>query len=175
MLKITLSPKAIAPLLIVFMLFGIAGSLHAYYDWPLAPMYQQHHVFSTFDEFRSPSAACPVDHFHDGVDIHGYTGNEVLAVMGGTVQFMDEVNGLYINGSYVIGYAHVNHPDLANGQSVNYGDPIGTIDSENHLHFMEGPDKDEVNPLSVCGLFPRSLMTLFQRSWRSSSTMRILT
>lgn len=115
------------------------------YPWPLQPTNQQGDVFSTLDECRGNR-----DHFHDAIDIDCDAGDRVYAVASGTANYFAGGDGLYV-GRY--GYAHT-IPIVADGASVNTGDEIATVTSASHLHFMDGPDGSEINPLRSGGISP---------------------
>jgi len=89
------------------------------------------------------------DRFHFGIDIQGGSGalycvksHAVYAIRGGVVsvgnfpgcQAGDCIRIVDSPGRHAFDYIHV-VPLVVNKQSVNAGDPIGYIDSRNHLHL----------------------------------------
>ncbi|MCK4272318.1 M23 family metallopeptidase, partial [bacterium] len=117
------------------------------YPWPLKPTNQQGYVFSTLDECRENR-----DHFHDGIDIDCDTGDTVYAVAGGQVIYFTGGDGLYVDR---YGYAHT-IPFVPNYSNVDAGDSIATVNYRSHLHFMDGPNNSEINPLRPGGISPFS-------------------
>lgn len=101
-------------------------------------------------------------HFHEGVDFAGDVGDEVMAVLDGTVESITTRNvldGTVITLSHENGiktsYTFVNVKEgLAVGDSVNRGDVISTIAEPDgseykdgaHLHFEVFKDGTKVDP-----------------------------
>lgn len=118
------------------------------YNWPLKPFNQQHNISATFCENR-PSGSVLRDHFHNAIDIPFGQGGVVYSVSNGTVTTIDPVG----SNSYVrvgrFAYVHINpNPALRVGDQVYaYQTIIGTTNSQNHIHFIDGYYNYEVNPL----------------------------
>ncbi len=99
-------------------------------------------------------------HVHPGVDIDGETGDPVVAAEFGTVSWAGEAPkgwtgyGLLVvidHEGFQTGYAHLSRVDVAVGQVVTAGTPIGAIGrtgfaTGSHLHFEVRVDGKHVNP-----------------------------
>jgi murein DD-endopeptidase MepM/ murein hydrolase activator NlpD len=95
---------------------------------------------------------------HNGVDMNGGMGQEVVAAASGTV-FFAGVKGGYGNslmidhgGGMVTLYAHQSRFAVSNGQRVNAGQVIGYVGSTGvstgpHLHFEVRINGNPVNPV----------------------------
>ena len=57
----------------------------AEHRWPLRPQLAWHEVVGTIGEDRGDGGSEPRDHFHDGLDVRGDVGQEVLAIAPGKV------------------------------------------------------------------------------------------
>jgi len=117
----------------IIILFLLPYSLMAQinnFPWPLAPMNQQHRISSTFDECREDR-----DHFHNGTDMPLAPGENVLAIMGGTV------SGKGSDWIRVEDFAYVHVIPLATlniGSTVSQGGVVGHTDSYAHIHLNYG-------------------------------------
>jgi hypothetical protein len=123
--------------------------LQADYNWPIAPVNQQHSITGTLGEYRTG------DEFHWGVDIPAPEGTNVLSVVGGTVQATGFADTIRVGNTW---YGHVKNSVPA-GTVVNAGDKIAEVGPHPtpHLHFAEmpGPGSDNpLNPLRNGGLSP---------------------
>ena len=143
-------------LLLVASLSGfilVSGEIHGY-PWPVRPFDSQHYVRSVPNECRGDR-----DHFHNGIDIGGsgtdvQTDTAVFAVNPGTTYLIEGTYpGVYVYDSYCHKYIHLKDR-VAGGIYVYQGDSLGRVDNENHLHFTEGPNKSEINPLRSGGISP---------------------
>jgi len=139
-------------------LLTVVPGAFAQYPWPLAPVNQQHRVTGTFCENR-PSGSVLRHHFHDGTDIGSPQGTAVYAVADARVTTIGSV-AQYGSNSYVrterFAYVHINpNPALSVGDSVHAGvTVVGTINSQNHVHFKDGYPGSEINALRPTGLSP---------------------
>jgi hypothetical protein len=130
------------------------GSLPAY-NWPCQPFSEQHWINGTFCECRSGSSG-PIDHFHDGVDIHLSEGGAVYSVIDGTVTSIGTPSQYGVNSWVRVGryaYVHVNpNPNLNVGSTVTaYETVLGWTNSWNHIHFKDGYPGSEINPIRLDG------------------------
>ncbi|MFQ6618883.1 MAG: M23 family metallopeptidase, partial [Fidelibacterota bacterium] len=123
------------------------------YQWPAYPFNQQHRISGTFCENRADR-----DHFHSAVDIPLAYGGTVYSVSDGRVLDIDPSGG----NSYIrverYAYVHVTpNPALEVGDYVGKGDPIGSTNTQNHIHFKDGgglSGTKVINPLREGGLNP---------------------
>lgn len=94
---------------------------------------------------------------HNGIDIAANTGTPVIAAGGGNVIAAGNSGGfgnrVLINhgGGLVTLYAHLNTINVANGQTVGAGSPIGTVGNTGHstgphLHFETRVNGVPYNP-----------------------------
>jgi hypothetical protein len=119
------------------------------FQWPLAPVNQQHRISATFDECREDR-----DHFHNGTDMPLAPGGEVLSIMGG------QVTGIGSDWIRVedFAYVHVNaNPALLVGNTVSQGAVLGWTDSYAHIHLNYGGGASghpTGNPLLPSGITP---------------------
>tara|TARA_Y100000310_G_scaffold16432_1_gene16381 strand:- start:5892 stop:8003 length:2112 start_codon:yes stop_codon:yes gene_type:complete len=125
------------------------------YNWPCVPFDEQHWINGTFCENRS-GASGPIDHFHDGVDIHLPEGEEVYSVIDGAVTSIGTPSQYGINSWVRVGrYAYVHvipSPALSTGDSVSAFETIlGTTNDWNHIHFKDGYPGEEINALRKDG------------------------
>ncbi len=96
---------------------------------------------------------------HNGVDMNGATGQEIVAAAAGTV-FFAEAKGGYGNsimidhgGGMVTLYAHQSRFAVSEGQQVSTGQVIGYVGSTGtstgpHLHFEVRINGNPVNPMN---------------------------
>lgn len=130
------------------------------YRWPVVPGgEEQRSINSTFMEYRP-------GHFHDGIDIHCPENSSVITCSDNMVVFRIN-DGIYVrqgveypdSSVYVreidspfetFLYDHLKSvaPGLDSGDVLlEVGNEIGKTNIRNHLHFNEGPDSMEINPL----------------------------
>ncbi len=133
-----------------FILLFIAYNISLSYPWPLRPSNQAHQVFSTLDECRGDGVR---DHFHDGIDIYAYRGTTVIAVAAGYATAGGSYPNAYVTVDNRWWYVHLDDNTRRTG-SVSVGDSLGKTNDKNHLHFAEGEDQKEVNPLRSGALSP---------------------
>ncbi len=137
------------------------------YDEPLGP-------FEQFDEepaedtgvsFTEPAVGVLTSPFgqrwgrmHEGIDIGGDNGSDILAAESGMVEYSGWVNGYgnYIRivhqEGYKTAYAHMGEIFVKEGDFVQKGDRIATMGSTGnstgpHLHFEIISDGECLNPL----------------------------
>jgi murein DD-endopeptidase MepM/ murein hydrolase activator NlpD len=127
------------------------------YGWPLHPSNQQHAISGTFMEWRYGSAGGNYNqHFHDGIDIPDPADTPVYSVSAGYTQFVRDQSGNLV-GIYVdkFLYYHVNIDTvkIPENRWVNRDSLIAKIQT-NHLHFNDGQNQQEVNPLREDGINP---------------------
>lgn len=114
------------------------------YPWPLKPENTQKKVTDVLNACRGRR-----DHFHDGIDIGNAPENTpVYAVEAGTAYRGGNGKNSYVKviGTNIFWYVHLKNR-IAHGSEVSAGEKLGEINSENHLHFAEGPHEGEINPL----------------------------
>jgi len=123
------------------------------YQWPLYPSDVQHYVYSTLDECRS-KADTARHHFHDGIDILAIQSTNVYAVESGFAYHCgtEDNEGIRVQGTPTW-YVHLG-TRVAHGTYLYEGDWVGQTNALNHLHFGEGPNQNEVNPLRSDGIDP---------------------
>ena len=134
---------------LVFLLPVLVFTQVQNFQWPHAPVNQQHRISATFDECREDR-----DHFHNGTDMPLAPGGEVLSIMAG------QVTGIGSDWIRVedFAYVHVNaNPVLLVGNSVAQGAVIGWTDSYAHIHLNYGGGASghpTGNPLMTNGITP---------------------
>ncbi|NIT99805.1 MAG: peptidoglycan DD-metalloendopeptidase family protein, partial [Nitrosopumilaceae archaeon] len=118
-----------------------------------------------FMEFRNTGS---FDHFHDGIDITDVpapTGELVFPVDNGTVETIyyggdnSYVSITHSQGTGRTVYLHIDPNDnLTSGQPVSVGTLLGSVRDiagpGDHLHFNEGFNYAEVNPLQSGHIAP---------------------
>lgn len=116
------------------------------FQWPLAPVDQQHRISATFDECRGDR-----DHFHNGTDIPLAPGGEVLAITSG---YLGSKGSDWIRiGEFA--YVHViPNPVIDASTHVQKGDVVGWTDSYAHIHLNYGYSSNYKNPLLPGKLTP---------------------
>lgn len=117
------------------------------FQWPLAPVDQQHRISATFDECREDR-----DHFHNGTDMPLAPGEEVLSIEAG---YTGGVGSDWIRvGQFA--YVHVTpNPAITDGATyIQKGDVVGWTDSYAHIHLNYGYYPDYKNPLLPGKLTP---------------------
>jgi len=143
----------VSRLILLGMSISVAG-LGWGYKWPVKPFNSQHYVSSVLDECRGSR-----DHFHDGIDIGGsgtdvQTDTVVFAVKSGKVQWTLDQEGLWVKGDIdTFFYYHLKDMVLNNSE-VGQGDSLGRVNYANHLHFSDGYQHREINPLRTGGISP---------------------
>jgi hypothetical protein len=118
------------------------------YQWPMSPFDEQHQINAVLDECRGTSSP---HHFHQGIDIQGTSPTPVYSVSSGLITLEDNKQGLYAGNFW---YYHLQDipSEIENREwktiierkeLLGYTDDIG----KNHLHFNDGPEGSEINPL----------------------------
>lgn len=146
--------------------------------WPYEPADKPREIAATFGEIRGEIApnADPA-HFHNGLDIPGAYGEVVRAVRTEKILQLDPVGDVGGVREWLrlatMGYIHVRigrdrdnkplapdrfriypEPDgvdrvrVRRGTVINAGDPIGTLNNQNHVHLIAGPPGFEMNALA---------------------------
>lgn len=120
------------------------------YDWPIGNGATQQQINGTFMEYREGS------HFHDGIDIQAATDDMVHPVTNGTITLVRDNGTVRMEDAYgnKFWYIHLSQVDVSENQNVTTNSVIGTVSG--HLHFGEGADGSEVNPLRSGALNPFS-------------------
>ncbi len=127
-----------------------------YYGWPIQSQFSPHDVNSVLNEYRDN----PDYHFHNGIDIQATQGTDVYSVSSGILEYQynqetGELYGLSV-GNFV--YIHLEDFDpnlpLPNKWVTHAGFRLAETNSENHVHFVDGPLYDYVNPLRDDGINP---------------------
>lgn len=137
--------------------------------WPLAPQDGWHEVVGTLGEVRGNFRGESRDHLHNGLDIRGNVGAQVLSIADGKVatpmaawSFGGQAEGVAVDE---ISYLHLRvgrtpqgrnlDPDrflmvedgdgrpervrIARGTRFKAGEPLGTINAQAHVHLIVGP------------------------------------
>jgi len=121
------------------------------YYWPVGDGDTQQQINGAFMEYRSG----PPIHFHDGIDIqaswltdvYACSDNmQVTAISGPAQDLSVRLNELDSPFRTFL-YDHLDAVFVQLNQIVNAVDPVGETNTLNHLHFNEGPELAEVNPL----------------------------
>ncbi len=119
------------------------------YGWPIHPSNQQHEISGTFMEWRSGGTYG--HHYHDGIDIPAPANTPVYSVSAGQVTYNpNEPDALRVSNFW---YKHLKNIEVTNGW-INSDLLIAQTDSLNHVHFCDGPNQQEVNPLREHGIDP---------------------
>jgi len=149
----------------------------AQHRWPLSPQLGWHEVVGTIGEDRGDGQGESRDHFHDGLDVRGDVGQEVLAIAAGkvsnpvaTVGFGKLNEGLLIDD---LSYIHVHVGRGAKGEPLDparfvplrdqagklervrvrrgtrfaAGEVLGSINAMAHVHLRLGVTDYGLNPL----------------------------
>jgi len=147
--------------------------------WPLRPQLAWHEVVGTIGEDRGDGKGESRDHFHDGLDVRGDVGQEVVAIAAGKVSnplstyaFGTINEGLAIDS---LAYIHMHvgrgahaavidaarfvpvHDDagklvrmrVRRGTRFAVGDVLGTINQMAHVHLWMGVSGHGLNPLRL--------------------------
>lgn len=147
--------------------------------WPLRPQLAWHEVVGTMGEDRGDGRAESRDHFHDGLDVRGDIGQEVVAIADGTVTSPVAAGGFgKLNESLGIGelgYVHLRVGRSAQGRPIDpmrfqflrdaagrivrvrvrrgtrfaAGAVLGTINPMAHTHLWLGVGDHGRNPLQL--------------------------
>jgi hypothetical protein len=147
--------------------------------WPLKPQDAWHEVVGTMGEDRGDGRGEPRDHFHDGLDVRGDVGQEVLAIADGKVTNPVATFGFgKINEGLAIGslaYVHMRVGRGAHGAALDPsrfepvrdeagklvrmrvrrgtrfapGDVVGSINPMAHVHLWMGVSGYGLNPLRL--------------------------
>ena len=147
--------------------------------WPLRPQLAWHEVVGTIGEDRGDGKGESRDHFHDGLDVRGDVGQEVVAIAAGKVSnplstyaFGTINEGLAIDS---LAYIHMHVGRGARGAAIDparflpvhdeagklvrmrvrrgtrfaVGDVLGTINQMAHVHLWMGVSDHGLNPLRL--------------------------
>jgi len=147
--------------------------------WPLRPQLAWHEVVGTIGEDRGDGKGETRDHFHDGLDVRGDVGQEVLAIAAGKVTNPVATFGFgKINEGLAIGslaYVHMHVGRGAHGAALDPsrfvpvrdeagklvrvrvrrgtrfepGDVLGSINPMAHVHLWMGVSGYGLNPLRL--------------------------
>jgi len=147
--------------------------------WPLRPQLAWHEVVGTVGEDRGDGKGESRDHFHDGLDVRGDVGQEVLAIAAGKVTNPVATWGFgQINEGLSIGplaYVHMHVGRGAHGAALDParfvpvrdeagrlvrvrvrrgarfapGDVLGSINAMAHVHLWMGVSGYGLNPLRL--------------------------
>jgi len=147
--------------------------------WPLRPQLAWHEVVGTIGEDRGDGKGESRDHFHDGLDVRGDVGQEVLAIADGKVSNplatfgFGQVNEGLTVGS--LGYVHMHVGRGAHGAALDparfvpvrdeagkvarmrvrrgarfaAGEVLGSINQMAHVHLWMGVSGYGLNPLQL--------------------------
>lgn len=146
-----------------YLLIGLSHQLYAqvcpenHYQWPEGNGTQQIRLNGLFMEYRERQNP----HFHDGIDVAIATNNPTVCVSNNSIVL--QVNLVNPNNNdwevrlreldapfREFYYYHLNATadSLKIDDILNAGDWVGNVNGFNHLHFCEGPNMAEVNPLT---------------------------
>jgi len=147
--------------------------------WPLRPQLAWHEVVGTIGEDRGDGKGESRDHFHDGLDVRGDVGQEVLAIAAGKVTNPVATFGFgKINEGLAVGslaYVHMHVGRGAHGAALDParfvpvrdeagqlvrmrvrrgtrfapGDVLGSINPMAHVHLWMGVSGYGLNPLRL--------------------------
>ena len=122
------------------------------YGWPIHPSNQQDTITSTFMEYRSKPGEPYNHHFHDGIDIPAVVNTPVYSVSAGLTRFTTNMEGIYVDKFL---YYHVDSFTISQTETwVNSDSLIAYTDTADHVHFNDGYNQQEVNPLREHGINP---------------------
>jgi hypothetical protein len=137
------------------------------YYWPVGLNYEQQQVNGTFMDFRPASGNLGV-HFHDGIDIQGTYPTRVYSIDGDpaaqgnpnlrnllvevvSVNTSDPddrsilLRRLYDRREFL--YDHLSDDFVNPGDLIDVTTNVGITNDLNHLHFNDGSNGRELNPL----------------------------
>ncbi len=147
--------------------------------WPVRPQLAWHEVVGTIGEDRGDGKGESRDHFHDGLDVRGDIGQEVVAIAAGKVSNPLSTYGFgQINEGLSIGslaYVHMHVGRGAHGAALDptrfvpvrdeagklarmrvrrgarfaVGDVLGSINQMAHVHLWMGVPGYGLNPLAL--------------------------
>ena len=147
--------------------------------WPVRPQLAWHEVVGTIGEDRGDGKGESRDHFHDGLDVRGDVGQEVVAIAAGKVSNPLSTYGFgQINEGLSIGslaYVHMHvgrgahgaaldparfvpvHDDagklvrmrVRRGARFAPGEVLGSINQMAHVHLWMGVSGYGLNPLAL--------------------------
>jgi sugar lactone lactonase YvrE len=147
--------------------------------WPVRPQLAWHEVVGTIGEDRGDGKGESRDHFHDGLDVRGDVGQEVLAIAAGKVSNPLSTHGFgQINEGLTIGslgYVHMRVGRGAHGAALDparfvpvhdeagklvrmrvrrgarfaVGEVLGSINQMAHVHLWMGVSGYGLNPLAL--------------------------
>ena len=147
--------------------------------WPLRPQLAWHEVVGTIGEDRGDGKGESRDHFHDGLDVRGDVGQEVLAIAAGKVSSPVATYAFgQINEGLSVGplaYVHMRVGRGAHGAALDparfvpvrdaagklvgmrvrrgtrfaVGDVLGSINPMAHVHLWMGAPGHGLNPLRL--------------------------
>lgn len=149
--------------------------------WPYEPADRPRELAATFGEIRGEIPDDEPAHFHNGLDIPGAYGETARAVRSEKVLQLDPVGDPGSAREWLrlatMGYVHVRigrdrddnpfAPDrfkvdkntdgairvrVRRGTVINAGDPIGTLNNQNHVHLIAGSPGFEMNALAALDL-----------------------
>ncbi|MCP4413435.1 MAG: M23 family metallopeptidase, partial [Gammaproteobacteria bacterium] len=139
--------------IIFFLLINQVSAQVVDYLWPIGDGTAQLMVNGTFNEFRNTTVNW---HLHDGIDINGPQYTDVYPVDDGIInQIGSESMFIEHSNGGITQYVHIETtPGYEEGDAVDVSDLIGWTNAEDHLHFAEGPDGTEINPLQLGHIHP---------------------
>ena len=147
--------------------------------WPVRPQLAWHEVVGTIGEDRGDGKGESRDHFHDGLDVRGDVGQEVVAIAAGKVSNPLSTYGFgQINEGLTIaslGYVHMHVGRGAHGAALDptrfvpvhdeagklirmrvrrgarfaAGEVLGSINQMAHVHLWMGVSGYGLNPLAL--------------------------
>lgn len=116
------------------------------YGWPILSQSSPHNVNSVLDEYRPGK-------FHNGIDIQATMETDVYSISSGVLTTWGD--GMRV-GNFAYEHLTSFNPDLPpeNKWVTHAGFRLAETDAENHVHFIDGPLYDYVNPLRDDGITP---------------------
>tara|TARA_B100000315_G_scaffold260807_1_gene325614 strand:+ start:195 stop:2042 length:1848 start_codon:yes stop_codon:yes gene_type:complete len=120
------------------------------YGWPIQSQSSPHYVNSVLDEYRDD----PDPHFHNGIDIQATQNTSVYSVSSGILSYPPG-GGIRV-GNFVYVHLEDYDPNLppVNKWVTHAGFRLAETDSENHVHFIDGPYANYINPIRDNGISP---------------------
>ena len=90
-----------------------------------------------------------------GINILGQAGAAVRSVFDGEVSAVSDVGGMMVvmvrHGSYISVYCNLKNIAVRAGQHVTMNQRLGTVGSDNTLHFQLRHEKEKLNPEAWIG------------------------